>query len=308
MTKTGRPPATLAQRLAARFGNLGRAEERAARFFLENREETLVASAQELAERIGISDATVIRTAKALGFAGMDELRRALADELRSSLSPAARMVRTLGEAGDKPESALQQTVDIHQHALEALRRDIAPQIFQATVERVAGAKRVFIFGVGPSSTMADYFAIQLGRFGIESASLTQTGLLLADGLHRLRAGDLLMLLAYTHVYPEIEALLQRAAEVAVPVVLISDTLGAILAARVEIVLPVARGRADMLSMHTATLGLIEALLVGVAMMRRDATVHHLGLLNTLRAKIVGRTMDLATPAGAHAKRRKRNS
>ena len=60
-----------------------------ARFFQENREEVLIASAAALAEKTGTSDATVIRAAKALGFAGMTDLRRALAGELRQSVSPA---------------------------------------------------------------------------------------------------------------------------------------------------------------------------------------------------------------------------
>jgi hypothetical protein len=48
------------------------------------------------------SDATVVRTAKALGFSGLDELRRALADEIRTALSPADRLTRTLGEVGTR--------------------------------------------------------------------------------------------------------------------------------------------------------------------------------------------------------------
>ena len=57
--------------------------------------------------------------------------------------------------------------------------------------------------------------------------------------------------------------MLDRAGGLGLPTILLTDTLGAALRKRVDLVLPVARGRADGLSMHTATLGLIEALLVG---------------------------------------------
>ena len=62
---------------------------------------------------------------------------------------------------------------------------------------------------------------------------------------------------------------------------------------RVDLVLSVARGHADMLSMHTATLGFIEALLVGVAAKRPGETLASLRALNEARAKLAGRPMNL---------------
>jgi DNA-binding MurR/RpiR family transcriptional regulator len=292
------PPPSFDERVDASSERLSPAEQRVARFFRANREEVLIASAAALAALAGTSDATVVRTAKALGFAGMDELRRTLAAELRDDLSPAARLARTLGEVGDDLEIALSVTLDIHQNALENLRRDIKPGLFRAAVQSIIEARRILIFGIGPSSAMASYLAIQLGRLGIEALSLTQTGLLLADGLNGLRPGDLLLIFAYGRVYRELSALLNQADRHGVPKILVSDTLGSRLRDRVELVLPVARGRADMLSMHTATLGLIEALLVGIAAKRPAETMASLRSLNALRAELVGEPMDVPASKG----------
>lgn len=287
------PAANFDERVDAVMERMSPAERRVAHFFRGNREEVLIASASALAKEAGTSDATVIRTAKALGFAGMDELRRSLAEELRGNLSPASRLARTLGQVGDDLAAALDVTLDIHQKALEDLRRDITPERFSAAVRQVIDARRVVLFGIGPSSAMAEYFAIQLGRFGIEAISLTHTGLLLADGLQRLREGDLLTIFAYGRVYRELAALLDQADRRGVPSILFTDTLARKLRHRVDLILPVARGRADMLSMHTATLGLIEALLVGIAAKRPAETVASLQSLNALRAQLVGEPMDL---------------
>ncbi|MEX0682266.1 MAG: MurR/RpiR family transcriptional regulator [Dehalococcoidia bacterium] len=287
------PPETFDERVNASLDRIAPAQQRVARFIRENREEVLIASASALAAKAGTSDATVVRTAKALGFSGMDELRRALAAELRDNLSPATRLARTLSDVGDDLEAAFHVTLDIHQKALESLRRDITPGHFRTAAQYIVDARRVFIFGIGPSSAMADYFTIQLGRFGIEALSLTQTGLLLADGLQRLREGDLLMIFAYSRVYRELAALLDQADRRGVTSILFTDTLGSKLRDRVDVVLSVARGRADMLSMHTATLGLIEALLVGIATKRPHETMASLKSLNELRTALVGEPMDL---------------
>jgi hypothetical protein len=48
--------------------------------------------------------------------------------------------------------------------------------------------------------------------------------------------------------------------------------------------------------MHTATLALIEALLIGVAVKCPSETISNLKLLNDLRAPLVGKPMDLPLP------------
>lgn len=293
------PSASFDDRVNACIEQISPAERQAARFFQENREEVLIASASKLAAKAGTSDATIVRTAKALGFAGMQELRRMLASELRENISPANRLTRTLREVGDELENAFEVTLDIHQQALETLRRDITGADFRDTVSQIVGAQRVVIFGIGPSSAMADYFAIQLGRFGIEALALTQTGILFADDLQKLRQGDLVIAFAYGRIYQELAALLDQAEHHGIAKILVTDTLGAALRKRVGLVLSVARGLADMLSMHTATLALIEALLVGVGTKRPDETVASLEQLNQLRSTLVGQPMALPTaPTG----------
>jgi DNA-binding MurR/RpiR family transcriptional regulator len=292
-------PASFAARLEIGLERISPAEQRVARFFQAHPDEVLVASASSMAARIGTSDATVVRTAKALGFAGLEELRRSLVRELRAAPSPAERIARTLEEVGGGPQGALESVLTIHRQSLDALSRDIAPAQFDKAVRMIIGAGRVVLFGLGPSSAMADYFAVQLGRFGIETMSLTQSGLLLADGACRLRQNDLLILFAYGRVYRELAVLLDQARRRGSGRILVSDTLGARLRRRVDLVLPVARGRVDRLSMHTATLALIEALLLGVAAARPEETLDSLRELNRLRGALEGQDMRLpAPPAG----------
>lgn len=277
------------ERVSAHLERLSPAERGVARFFEANREEVMVASAQALAARIGTSDATVVRTSRALGYAGLEAMRRDLAAEMRASLAPASRVARTLGDTGSDPRSAFDLTIADHGRALEKLRRDISPVLFKATVDRLAEARRVVVFGIGPSAAIAGYFAFQLNRFGIAAVSLGETGQALADGLHRLQRGDLLILLAYTRTTAELEALIDRADQLGLGKILLSDSLGAVLSDRVDLSLPVERGRADRVSLHTATLGLLEALLVGIAAKRPAETMKSLKQLDDLRARLSGR-------------------
>jgi DNA-binding MurR/RpiR family transcriptional regulator len=296
MVGTVKKDQPLEARLDASRERLRPTELRVAQFLRDNREEVLVSSASALAARTNTSDATVIRTVKAIGYAGMAEIRQGLASELRADLSLASRMARTLDEVGDAPVGSFALTLQRHQEALERLQQDIRPALFRAVVDQIVSAPRIFIFGIGPSSAMASYFSLQLGRFGLDAASLTDTGLLLADGLHRLKRADLLILLAFGRPYREVAALIGHAEVLGLGTILITDALGSKLSRRVDHILPVQRGRVDALSLHTATLALIETLLVGIAAKRPSETVASLKKLNSLRTKVAGLPMDLPSP------------
>ncbi len=304
--ETHDPSADLAisfdDRVSACFDSIGPAERRVARYIQANREEALVSSASVLARRTKTSDATVVRTAKSLGFQGLDALRKTLVAELRETsnvVSPATRVARTLVRL-DEDESqspsfggVLASTMALHRESLEALEREVTPEAFGAVVHAILAANRTFVFGIGPSSAMADYAKVQFRRFGLDAESLTDTGVLLADGLGRLRSGDLLVILAYGRVYTELDALLEHADRCGVPKILVSDTLGTVIGQRVDLVLKVPRGRVDLLSMHTATLALIEALLVALAAGRPVETLESLSRLNRLRHTLTGKSLDL---------------
>ena len=281
------------QRIAGRFDQMSPAEQRVARYFQANREEVLIASAAALAVKAETSDATIVRATRALGFSGLAELRRALAGELRNSLSPADRLTRTLDKVGGSLAAAFNVTLDIHLQSLESLRRSITPSQFKQAVDGIAGARRILIFGIGPSSAIADYLVVQLGRFGLDAASLTNTGVLFADDLQKLRKGDLVIILAYGRVYAELTALLDVVKGLALKSFLLTDTLAVNLRHRVDLVLSVPRGHADMLSMHTATLGFVEALLVGIATIRPGETLASLNRLNEAREKQAGKRVKL---------------
>lgn len=289
------PTLTFEQRVASSLNKMSPAEQRVAEAFLQNREEVLFASAASLAEKAKTSDATVVRATKTLGFSGMDDLRQTLAAELKRAVSLSDRLNETLREVGNDLDAAFRLTLDIHSQSVETIRRDISGNTFARVVKLLGSARRIALFGIGPSSALADYFAIQLNRFGLDAMCLSRTGLLFADDLRQLRSGDVLFGMAYSHVYRELAVLLDEADRKAIKKILVTDILPGAIHDRLDIVLPVARGRTNMLSMHTATLALIETLLVGIAAKHSAKTLQSLEALNVLREQLVERPMDLVT-------------
>lgn len=88
MTVAEPKPPSLQERVAARIGTLTATERRVAEYLSTHPQEAAFSSAEELGRATGTSDASVVRTAKALGFDGLPGLKRSLQGHLQSLLTP----------------------------------------------------------------------------------------------------------------------------------------------------------------------------------------------------------------------------
>ena len=296
-TTAGARDAPLAERVAARLSELSPTERRVATFLVEHAEEAAFISAADMAGQLATSDATVVRTVQSLGYAGLPELKRELVNALKSRATPALRLGRSLEQIGDGPENALEYALAMQQELLEEARRTVRPEAFLRSVAIIRAAKRTHVFGIGPTGALCRYLAMRLVRFGYQASFITDTGLLLADGLLSIRPGDALVVLAYGQVVREVDVILDRAKDMRAPVVLLTDTLAAALADRTAVALSASRGAADMWSTIATTAVLMDAVLFGIAIADRGRSLANLEELNRLRAEIVGPATDEPRPA-----------
>src|SRR5229473_4015089 len=100
---------------------LGAAGVRVAKFIDENRQIVLASSAAALGARIGTSDATVLRTIQALGFASLADLKSAILNSGTVS-TPADDMRRTLVDLEKATGAALDGILQAHADGLDVLK------------------------------------------------------------------------------------------------------------------------------------------------------------------------------------------
>lgn len=280
-------------RVAMRAEELAPAERRVAQLLLDLGPQATLLSAAALAEQLGTSDATVVRTAKSLGYSGLAELRRALAAQGNNPPLD-ERLRRTLEQTSS--DDLFASVIRGQLAALEALTRNISPQAFQAAVAILAGSDRVVWRGVGPSAHLAAYGQMLTQRIGKPSSSLVHTGTSFADELLTLAPNDAVVVLAYGRLQSHVRVLLDRAQALDTPVVLITDTLGRKLGGDVDATIESGRGTPGRFASHGTTLVVIEALVLGIAATDRGQSDSSLTTLNELRAALAGRRIDVDTP------------
>ncbi len=247
-------------------------------------------SAREVGEATGTSDATVVRTAKSLGFESFRELRRAVSVVADVPIDQA---LRATIEVAGRPQDQLRSALDRQQQSLAAVSRSLSESQFATAVELMAGAPRIWWAGTGPSSHLAEYGAFFSRRLGRRSGAFTHAGTDHADELLSIEEGDVVVTLAYGRLHPHVRALLEHAAAVGASVVLVTDVVAVPEARAIRATLSAGRGMPGMFASHGVTVVLIEALVLAVAAESADRAERSVDKLNELRRSIAGRKLDV---------------
>jgi DNA-binding MurR/RpiR family transcriptional regulator len=279
-----------ADRVAARRADLQPAERRVADHFLGLGPQAAVQSAAAIAAHVGTSDATVVRTAKALGYRGLSDLREALAASANDE-APRERLRRTLDRM--PPGDVLGTTVRDHLAGLDEMSHRIDETEFQRAAALLSACSRIVWRGVGPSAHLAQYAAVLTQRVGKPTTALVHTGASFADELLSLAPDDAVVVFAYGRPQSHVDVLLERANALGGPVVLVTDALGRRYATKVDTTLTSGRGRPGLFASHGTTVVLIEALVLAVASADRERAEQALNTLNDLRAALLGRRADV---------------
>jgi DNA-binding MurR/RpiR family transcriptional regulator len=265
---------------------LGAAGLRVARFINENRQTVLASSAAALGECTGTSDATVVRTVQALGFAGLGDLKRAILNSIGRVSTPADHMRRTLRDLEKSTGHALDSVLDAHTDGLDVLRSDQCRAQIASGVRVLDASSRIVVFGIGPSAALANYVSVLLARCGRRNRTLDATGSMLADQLLDLREGDSLLILAYGRLYKEVTAVFAEAKRLDLATVLVTEADDTPLARMADVVIAIPRGHPGQVSLHGATLVGLEALVLSLAAAQPNDALTSLDKLNHLRRSI----------------------
>ncbi|MET7998100.1 MurR/RpiR family transcriptional regulator [Amycolatopsis sp. NPDC005232] len=285
MTTTD-PPGSLEERVAARHEDLTATELKVAHYLARHPDEVAFTSAEALGRATETSDATVIRTVKALGYTGLPALKRILQEQVREHLTPAGRLGRRVDVVGSDPDDLLSKVFAESIHLLREAQRSIRPDQFAAAVNALTTAREVVVMGTGALGMLGRYLTLRLTRLGYRARDALTSGFLLADDLLRLTDRDVVVLVVHEKITVEIDVALDHAREVGAKVLLVTDTLGEALRDRVTIVLATPSGSSQMYKMQTTTLALFEALTLAIAAQEQEPALHAMALMNRLRDEL----------------------
>lgn len=152
--------------IRGKIASLPRSQRKVAQHIMDNWERVAYESSTAIARQLDLSQATIIRTACALGFAGFPELQGHLRDVIQQRVSSVGRLDRVTKRYGKGPEQGKLNTKDrvFRQLAgnLRTLYTATSEEELCRAVDSIMQAERVFVLGMRSSSAIAAYLGFNL--------------------------------------------------------------------------------------------------------------------------------------------------
>lgn len=268
-------------RIAQKYESMSKSQRKLADYLLSGSTQVAMMSSAELAREVGVSEATVVRFAQMIGFAGYPEMRQHLQRNVLKELGSSERLASTVHGAG--PASPLRAIVAATQRHLDQLLQNVTDDQISEAVERITRSRRIFIFGEGAPASVTHLAEFWLSRLGCQVIRVNQTGRRFFDFAFTSGPGDLGIILAFRRVLPEPKAFLEHLSREEGESILITDLVQSPLHPLASQVLLVQRGPMEAFRPMGAVTAIVDALILGVMQAKGDEGVALLRRLDDFR-------------------------
>lgn len=175
-------------------------ERQIGEFVLENRDFVIESSVQELAKAIGVSPAAIVRFSKKVGFKGFSNMKMLLAQD-KSPQKPIVfdaiiQESDSLDTLMDKARLSNLNTTDLTYKLLDR-------ETYNETVNRLIGARRIYLTGIGASHLVASDMFQKLVRIDQNVICVEEYNLFLSS-LANATSEDVLLGFSYSGQTPEV--------------------------------------------------------------------------------------------------------
>ena len=255
-------PAPILLSLTNALDELSPQVRRAATYVLDHPGEVAVTSMRGMAEAAEVKPNTLVRMARAVGFEGYEDFRapfRQQAADGTPSFPDRARFLRSINEGG-RHGTLLADMAAAALGNVESLFAEIQTSELKGAADLIDGARRTFVLGVGTAKPLAENFAY-VASMAVDNVTSIPTIGLAIDDVARMSTRDVLVAMTFSPYRTEIVEAVRIATQRGVPVISVSDSWAAPIAASADHAFVVPTDSPLPFSSCTAAAALLEALL-----------------------------------------------
>jgi DNA-binding MurR/RpiR family transcriptional regulator len=249
-------------------------------------EQLLYKSAVDLGAETRTSNATVVRALQSLGYAGLAELKTAVARPFTDQTAPEERArQRVEATGGDLPnvwDMVTSEWID----RIKLMRDAAKPETYRQAVQLMLGAREIVPFGFGSSFVVAEHMTLKLRRLGKRARTIRSSGFGLPDDLLGIERGDVVVVFAPGRLLIDIHVLLDRVRTVGASSILVTAELADELETAVTVTLIAPHSPTGLTGDAATAMVLADALIQGVASSDAELTVETSHTLTTLRQQM----------------------
>ena len=151
----------LLSRIEMNKDSFSKGQKRIADFIEEHYDSAAFMTASKLGKKVGVSESTVVRFATQLGYSGYPKLQKAMQEMIRDKLTSVQRIDVTTTRIGDNDvlDAIMNQDIDKIRRTLDEISRED----FESAVKSIVKARRIYIFGVRSTASLAEFLGYYFG-------------------------------------------------------------------------------------------------------------------------------------------------
>jgi DNA-binding MurR/RpiR family transcriptional regulator len=150
----------LLKRINLAYNTFSKGQKKIADYLVKNYDKAAFMTASQLSKVINVSCSTVVRFAVELGYDGFPYLQRALQELVRTNLTAFQRIEMTSSRVGEQDLLSTILNFDIMK--IKQTLEEIDHKAFDAAVESILSAKKIYILGVRSSSALATFLGFYM--------------------------------------------------------------------------------------------------------------------------------------------------
>ncbi|MEG0979635.1 MAG: MurR/RpiR family transcriptional regulator [Oscillospiraceae bacterium] len=275
---------TLLSKIQKIYPSLSKSHKRIADFILEHYDKAAFMTAATLGITVDISESTVVRFATQLGYEGYPEFQKGLQEMIKSKLTAIQRMEVTSGRIEDDNvlEKVLTSDIDMIRSTLE----NISKQSFNAAVEEINNAKKIYILGLRSSAPLANFIAFYF-KLIYDNVELVETtspsGIF--EQIFKITEDDICIAISFPRYSNQTINALQFIHNKGAKVVAITDSEFSPIAKYSNYILTAKSDMASFVDSLVAPLSLINALIVAITMGKKEVIMKNFSELERVWEK-----------------------
>lgn len=240
-----------------------------ANFILHSYDKAAFMTASRLGKTVNVSESTVVRFATELGYDGYPTMQKALQEMIRNKLTSVQRMEVSNDRIGTQDILPMVMHSDIEKirMTLEELDRDE----FNAAVDAIVNAKRIYILGVRSASALASFLGFYFNLI-FENVVVVHTNSVseVFEQLLRVGEGDVVIGVSFPRYSQRTVKAMNFAQDRKATVVAITDCRLSPLATIADHALLAKSDMASFVDSLVAPLSLVNALIVAVGRRKNE--------------------------------------
>ena len=152
-------------RVKSFLSSLNEAEKKVGDYLLDNAEEVIDMTIAQVAVASSVSETTVFRFCRSIGYRGFQDFRIALTRDLWEPRREPIDTVKRTDSADTIASKVVHNTIEVLQDTLKVIDPDELENAYQA----IKAAKKILVVGVSMSGGTAEFAAKKLAHFGLNA-------------------------------------------------------------------------------------------------------------------------------------------